>query len=57
VALTATMVEELRAHRVKRAQDLLRLGIGLSDQLRRDALHRLARAADLSVAPTVLALA
>jgi integrase len=31
VALSATVVEELRAHRVKRAQDLLRLGVGLSD--------------------------
>jgi len=31
VALSATMVEELRAHRVKRAQDLFRLGMGLSD--------------------------
>jgi integrase len=31
VALSATMVEELRAHRAKRAQDLLRLGMGLSD--------------------------
>lgn len=31
VALSATMVEELRAHRVKRAQELLRLGVRLSD--------------------------
>jgi integrase len=31
VALSPTMVEELRAHRAKRAQDLLRLGIRLSD--------------------------
>ena len=31
VALSATMVDELRAHRVKRAQELLRLGVGLSD--------------------------
>jgi integrase len=31
VALSATIVGELRAHRVKRARDLLRLGIGLSD--------------------------
>ena len=31
VALSATMVDELRAHRVKRAQDLLRLGVGLSN--------------------------
>ena len=30
-ALSATMVDELRAHRVKRAQELLRLGVGLSD--------------------------
>jgi integrase len=31
VALSATMVDELRAHRVKRAQELLRLGVRLSD--------------------------
>jgi integrase len=31
VALSATMVEELRTYRVRRAQELLRLGIGLSD--------------------------
>jgi integrase len=31
VALSATMVEELRAHRIKRAEDLLRLGIAMSD--------------------------
>src|SRR6266581_2630532 len=31
VALSATMVDELRAHRVKHAQELLRLGVGLSD--------------------------
>lgn len=31
VALSATMVEELRAHRIKRAEELLRLGIALSD--------------------------
>jgi integrase len=31
VALSVTVVDELRAHRVKRAQDLLRLGMGLSD--------------------------
>jgi integrase len=31
VALSATVVDELRAHRVRRAQDLLRLGVGLSD--------------------------
>jgi integrase len=31
VALSATMIEELRAHRVKRAQDLLKLGARLSD--------------------------
>ena len=31
VALSETVVEELRAHRVKRAQELLRLGVGLSD--------------------------
>jgi integrase len=31
VALSATMVDELRAHRVKRAQELLRFGVGLSD--------------------------
>jgi integrase len=31
VALSATLVDELRAHRVKRAQELLRLGVGLSD--------------------------
>jgi integrase len=31
VALSATVVDELRAHRVKRAQGLLRLGVGLSD--------------------------
>jgi integrase len=31
VALSATVVDELRAHRVKRAQDVLRLGMRLSD--------------------------
>ena len=31
VALPETVVEELRAHRAKRAQELLRLGVGLSD--------------------------
>jgi integrase len=31
VALSATVVDELRSHRVKRAQELLRLGKGLSD--------------------------
>jgi integrase len=31
VALSATVVDELRAHRVRRAQELLRLGVGLSD--------------------------
>jgi integrase len=31
VALSATMIDELRAHRVKRAQELLRLGVRLSD--------------------------
>ena len=31
VALSETVVEELRAHRVKRAQEMLRLGVGLSD--------------------------
>ena len=31
VALSETVVEELRAHRVKRAQELLKLGVGLSD--------------------------
>lgn len=31
VALSTTMVDELRAHRVKRAQELLRLGVRLSD--------------------------
>jgi integrase len=31
VALSTTVVDELRAHRVKRAQDLLKLGVGLSD--------------------------
>jgi integrase len=31
VALSATVVDELRAYRVRRAQDLLRLGVGLSD--------------------------
>jgi integrase len=31
VALSATMVEELRAHRIKRAEDLLKLGIAVSD--------------------------
>jgi integrase len=31
VALSATMVDELRSHRVSRAQELLRLGVGLSD--------------------------
>src|ERR1700682_4039297 len=31
VALSDTMVDELRAHRVKRAQELLRLGVRLSD--------------------------
>lgn len=31
VALSETVIEELRAHRAKRAQELLRLGVGLSD--------------------------
>jgi integrase len=31
VALSATVVDELRAHRVKRAQEMLRLGVRLSD--------------------------
>lgn len=31
VALSETVVEELRAHRVKRAQEMLQLGVGLSD--------------------------
>jgi integrase len=31
VAPSAIVVDELRAHRVKRAQELLRLGVGLSD--------------------------
>jgi integrase len=31
VALSAIVVDELRAHRIKRAQELLRLGVGLSD--------------------------
>lgn len=31
VALSATVVDELRAHRIERAQQLLRLGVGLSD--------------------------
>jgi integrase len=31
VALSATVVDELRAHRLKRAQELLKLGVGLSD--------------------------
>jgi integrase len=31
VALSTTVVDELRAHRIKRAQDLLKLGVGLSD--------------------------
>ena len=31
VALSETVVDELRAHRVKRAQEMLRLGVGLSD--------------------------
>ena len=31
VALSATVIDELRAHRLKRVQDLLRLGVGLSD--------------------------
>lgn len=31
VALSATVVDELRSHRVKRAQELLRLGVRLSD--------------------------
>jgi integrase len=31
VALSATVVEELRAHRVRRAQDLLKFGVGLAD--------------------------
>ena len=31
VALSATVVDELRAHRTQRAQDLLRLGTGLSE--------------------------
>jgi integrase len=31
VALSTTVVDELRAHRIKRAQELLRLGVRLSD--------------------------
>jgi integrase len=31
VALSSTVMDELRSHRVKRAQDLLRLGVGLSE--------------------------
>jgi integrase len=31
VALSVTVVDELRAHRVKRAQEMLKLGVGLSD--------------------------
>jgi integrase len=31
VALSAMVVEELRSHRVRRAQELLRFGVGLSD--------------------------
>jgi integrase len=31
VALSATVLEELRAHRLTRAQELLKLGVGLSD--------------------------
>jgi integrase len=31
VAMSETVVEELRAYRVKRAQDMLKLGVGLSD--------------------------
>jgi integrase len=31
VALSATVVDELQAHRAKRAQELLRLGVRLSD--------------------------
>jgi hypothetical protein len=31
VALSATMVEELKSHRLQRAQDMLKLGVGLSD--------------------------
>lgn len=31
VALSETVVDELRAHRVKRAQEMLQLGVGLSD--------------------------
>jgi integrase len=31
VALSATVVEELRAHRAKRAEELLALGVGLSE--------------------------
>ena len=31
VALSETVVDELRAHRIKRAQELLKLGVGLSD--------------------------
>ena len=31
VALSSTVVEELRSHRVRRARELLRLGVGLSD--------------------------
>jgi integrase len=32
VRLSATVVDELRAYRARRAQDLLRLGVGLSDE-------------------------
>ena len=31
VALSETVIDELRAHRVKRAQEMLQLGVGLSD--------------------------
>jgi integrase len=43
VALSATVVDELRAHRVRRAQELLRLGVGLSDE------DRVVRHADGSI--------
>jgi integrase len=32
LALAATMVEELRAHRVRQAEELLKLGVRLSDE-------------------------
>jgi integrase len=47
VALSATVVDELRSHRIKRAQELLRLGVALSED------HLVIGHADGSVVPPI----